>query len=319
MAPPLLVIVGPTATGKTRVVESAAHSLIEASAWPGVEAVAADAMQVYRGMDIGTDKPPAGAREGSLRYHLLDVVEPTQTYSAARFQREAVRAIGDIQRRGYLPILVGGTGLYMRAVVDGLDFAPGGPSSASRRALEARADREGAEALHAELAARDPVAAERIPATNVRRVVRALEWLAAGETPSERHAAFNRRPVRPGVAMVGLKLPRDVLRERIAERVHSMVAAGLQQEVRGLWETGRLGRTAAQAIGYKEFVEHFEGRLSREDAIERIIGRTRQYAKRQLTWFGRDERVTWLDASDERCAAQEVARRAIDIRESDQK
>jgi tRNA dimethylallyltransferase len=202
-----------------------------------------------------------------------------------------------------LPVLVGGTGLYIKAVVDGLSPAPAQPESGLRQRLTERAASEGISVLYAELVAADPEAAERIPPTNERRVIRALEWLAEGSTPSRLHAAFRQRPPRSDVWMIALSLPRDRLRSLAETRVHEMVTSGLLEEVRALHEGARLGPTAGQAIGYKELVEHLEGAVTWDDAVARVIARTRQYAKRQITWFGRDPRVEWLDASDlEACA-----------------
>jgi tRNA dimethylallyltransferase len=295
---PLLVVAGPTASGKTALVE------LVAARGVALDAVAADAMQVYRGMDIGTAKPP---REGPVKYHCIDLVEPTERFSAGRYALAATEAIAEIGRRERLPVMVGGTGLYIKAVVDGLrplSRASGG--NHVRERLEARAEREGPAALYAELVAADPLAAKKIPATNARRVIRALEWLAEGARPSELHEAFGSRPDRPDVWMVALSVDRERLRDRAQARVREMLDAGLLEEVRGLHDCARLGPTAGQAIGYKELVEHLEGALSWEDAVSKVVARTRQYAKRQITWFGRDPRVEWLDGGDLAACADRV-------------
>jgi tRNA dimethylallyltransferase len=307
---PLLVIVGPTASGKTEVLERLAGHLtrLEMPAAPRLEAVAADAMQVYRGMDIGTAKPV----RSKVPYHGIDLVDPSESFSVARYQPVALEAVADIVSRGRLPVVVGGTGLYVRAIVDGLDFAPGEPEGGLRRELYAQAEEQGPEALYERLRRQDPVAAKKIGPGNLRRVIRALEWLAAGERPSDRLEAFGERPVRDNIWMVGLDVDRKELRERIAERVEEMLTAGLAAEVRRLWDAGRLGPTARQGIGYKEFVDHFLGRLTWEDAVERIVVRTRQYAKRQITWFGRDERVEWIDGTDPEAAARGLERGLVE-------
>lgn len=292
-----MVVAGPTASGKTRLVE------LVAARGVALEAVAADAMQVYREMDIGTAKPP---RDGMVRYHCVDLVEPGESFSAGRYARAATEAIADIRRRGRFPVMVGGTGLYIKAVIDGLSAAPSAATSELRERLRARAAQGGVGALYSELVAADPRAAEKIPPTNERRVIRALEWLAQGKMPSELHEAFGSRPERPDVWMVALSVDRDRLRSRAEARVHEMLKAGLLQEVQGLYESGKLGPTASQAIGYKELVEYLEGSLSWEDAVAKVVTRTRQYARRQITWFGRDARVEWLDADDLSACADQV-------------
>lgn len=291
------MVAGPTASGKTRLVELLAARDV------ALEAVAADAMQVYRGMDIGTAKPRS---DGRVRYHCVDLAEPGERFSAGRYARAAAEAIADIRDRGRMPVMVGGTGLYIKAVVDGLSPESKGSGGALRERLQTRAAREGVGALYAELVDADPAAAEKIPPTNERRVIRALEWLAQGTMPSELHEAFGSRPARPDVWTIGLSLDRNELRSRIEERVHEMLEGGLLDEVRGLHESARLGPTAGQAIGYKELIEYLEGALSWEDAVGKVVARTRQYAKRQITWFGRDPRVQWLDADDLTVCADQV-------------
>lgn len=286
---PLLVVAGPTASGKTRLVELVAGRGV------ALEAVAADAMQVYRGMCIGTAKP---ARGGPVRYHCVDLVEPSERFSAGQYARVASEAIADIRRRGSLPVMVGGTGLYIKAVVDGLSPLSRPIDGGLRKRLEDRAGREGPGALYAELVAADPRAADKIPPTNARRVIRALEWLAQGERPSDLHEAFGSRPERADVWIVALSVDRERLRARVEARVQEMLGAGLFEEVRGLHEAAGLGPTATQAIGYKELIEHLAGAVSWEEAVAKVVARTRQYAKRQITWFGRDPRVEWLDAED---------------------
>lgn len=294
---PLLAVVGPTASGKTRLVELLAERM-------PIEAVAADAMQVYAGMDIGTAKPD---RDGPVRYHCIDLVEPSEVFSVVRYQRAASDALGDIRSRGLLPVLVGGTGLYVRAVVDEMGFAAGEPSSEVRGRLLREAENFGVRSLYDRLVTRDPKAAAKIHPGNLRRIIRALEWLESGDVPSERHARFQERPERPGIAMFGLEVDRRELARRIETRVREMLDSGLAAEVRALYQGGRLGPTAVQAIGYKEIVEYLRGRMSWEKAVETTIVRTRQYAKRQLTWFGRDKRVSWVDGRDLPGAADHIA------------
>lgn len=290
------MIVGATASGKTEVVERLCAHI-------PLEAIAADSMQVYRGMDIGTAKPPPSP----VRYHCIDLVDPTESFSVARYQPAALSAVAAIRGRGALPVLVGGTGLYVRAVTDEFSFPPGEPEGELREALFEQAEREGVAVLYDRLLEEDPKAAKKISSTNVRRIVRALEWLEADDLPSTRHERFQERPVRQDVWTVGLSLSRRLLKERIALRVDTMVQAGLAAEVRALWESDSLGSTAIQAIGYKELVDYFKARVSWENAVQRIVIRTRQYAKRQITWFGRDDRVTWFDATDPGVVADHIA------------
>jgi len=307
-APTVIAVVGPTAVGKSALAEALALDL-------GGEIVSADAMQVYRGMDIGTAKPPPGER--AVRYHCIDLVDPGEAYSAARFQRDARAAIADIAARGHVPVLCGGTGLYIRAALDDWTFPAGETATPERARLEALAAHVGPERLHAMLAERDPEAAARIHPNNVRRVVRALEMLEQGASYAEQAAHFAERESVFDAVMLGLTMDRHQLYARIDERVDRMLASDLLDEVHALIVGGFRGAlTATQAIGYKELVPVIEHGANADEAIASIKQATRRYAKRQMTWFRADPRIAWLDVtklSPEQ--ARDAALRLVESRE----
>jgi tRNA dimethylallyltransferase len=283
---PLLVIVGPTAVGKTDVAVRLAAGL-------PLEAINADSRQVYRGMDIGTGKPTAAER-AALPHHLLDVVDPTEHYHAARFRRDALEAIAAIRARGRLPVVVGGTGLYVRALLKGLHPAP--PADpAVREELEASLAALGPEALHRRLAARDPAVAARLHPRDRVRIVRALEvdvLGGAGPATADWRAAVP--PYR--LVMAGLRQGREALARRIAERVRGMVARGMMEEVTRLTAAGYDASLPAMGgIGYRQFTAVLEGRMPEGEAVRLMIRDTQRYAKRQMTWFARDPEIRWID------------------------
>ena len=287
----VLAVVGPTAVGKTVIAEELAVRL-------GAEIVSADAMQVYRGMDIGTAKPPPAERR--VAYHCIDIAEAGEPFSAALFQRAAREAIGDIARRGHLPIVAGGTGLYVRSALDAWEF-PAGEQTANpvRARYEAVATAQGAQALHSQLEQRDPSSAALIHPNNVRRTVRALEMLDDGVSYASQHAGFSAREGVYDARFLGLTMEREALYERIDARVDGMVAGGLLGEVEGLLAAGlRDAATSAQAIGYKELVPVIEQGADLGKAVVAVKQATRRYAKRQLTWFRADPRVVWLDVGN---------------------
>jgi len=283
---PLLVLVGPTAVGKTDVAVRLAARL-------PLEAVSADSRQVYRGMDIGTGKPTPAER-AALPHHLLDVVDPHERYHAARFRREALEAIEAIRARGRLALVVGGTGLYVRALLKGLHPAPPADPTV-RRELEASLAAHGPEALHRRLAARDPRAAARLHPRDHVRIVRALEVDVLGGRGAER--ADWARAVPPfRLLMVGLRQPREALNRRIGDRVRGMVARGMMAEVRQLLAAGYDDTLPAMGgIGYRQFAAVLRGAISEADAVRLMIRDTTRYAKRQMTWFARDPEIRWLD------------------------
>ncbi len=291
-----IALVGPTATGKSDL----ALDLAEALAARGVsgevaaEVVNADAMQLYRGMDIGTAKLPPDARRG-VPHHLLDVLEVTETATVAAYQRDARAAVDAVRARGGVPLVVGGSGLYVQAVLDDLRFPGTDPSLRAR--LDAELATVGSAALHARLAVRDPDAARDILASNGRRIVRALEVVELTGRP---FAASLPRPGAPrhDALLVGLDRDTAVLDERIAARVDAMLAAGLVEEVAALAARGlRDGATASRAVGYREVLEHLDGASDLDEARRRTVVATRRLVRRQRSWFRRDARVHWLDAA----------------------
>lgn len=284
---PLIAVVGATATGKSDLAVTLAERL-------DGEVINADALQLYRGMDIGTAKVTQEEQRG-IPHHLLDVLDITDEASVSAYQRQSRAMITAIRERGRVPILVGGSGLYVRAALDDIDFPPTDPAVRSR--LEERAVHEGPEALHHELAATDPGAARTIGVHDTRRIVRALE---VGELTGRPFAAFLPKPIHldPHTVQLGLRLERPQLHERIALRVHRMVDQGLLEEIRGLREQGLdRGLTARRAIGYEQGLAVLDGTMSCEQAIEATIVGTRRLVRKQDTWFRRDQRVQWLDAA----------------------
>ncbi len=298
-APVVVAVVGPTATGKSALAVALATVL-------GGEVVNADASQLYRGMDIGTAKIAATERRG-VPHHLLDVLDVTEEASVAAYQRDARAAVADIQARGQHPVVVGGSGLYVRAALDHLEIPPTDPATRTR--LEGEAARHGTAALHDRLAARDPAAARAIQPTNTRRVVRALEVIELTGRPFSATMP-QRRHVRPTVVL-GLALPRPVLDERIDARVEAMWRRGLVEEVRVLDHAGlRAGRTASRALGYAQALAQLDGELTEAQAREQTAAATRRLARRQESWFRADPRTTWLDPR--RPDLLEVALAAVD-------
>lgn len=288
----LIAIVGPTATGKSDVAVELAKRI-------GGEVISADSMQVYRGMNVGTAKITPEEMQG-VPHYLIDVVDPAEAFSVAEYQRLARQKISEIAGRGKIPILVGGTGLYVRSVIDKLAFPAGETASKVRRQLEERAGKEGAEVLYKELIEKDPGSADIVHPNNVRRIIRALEVIELTGRPfSEFHRDWASREPIYNLEMFGLSIDRELLRRRISERVDKMIGAGLLDEVKVLMAHGYEGfLTSQQAIGYKELIGYLKGEESFEGAVENIKARTRQYAKRQFTWFRADPRVKWIDVDD---------------------
>ncbi len=285
---PPVVVLGPTASGKSDVAMAAALAA------GGTHIVACDAMQVYSGMDIGTAKPTAADR-AAVPHHGLDLCAPSERYTVARYVDDIGSARRDILAAGARELVVGGTGLYLTAVVDGLTMPGEWPEI--RESLEADPDTA---AMHARLAGLDPVAAARIEPTNRRRIVRALEVCIGSGVPFSSFGDGVAAHPDNGTVFVGIRWQRDALRGRIARRVRLMVEAGLVDEVRGLVSApGGLSSTAAQALGYKEMIDHLEGRTSLEEAVQEVILRTQQFAVRQERWFRRDPRITWVDVEDD--------------------
>jgi tRNA dimethylallyltransferase len=284
-----VAIVGPTASGKSAVAMAVARALGD------VEIVSVDSMQVYRGMDIGTAKPTAAER-AEVVHHLLDLVDPTDEFTVADFRSAYADALSDIAQRRRRALLVGGTGLYHRVVIDDFDLPGQWPDI--RTELEAEPNTE---ALFERLRALDPSATSKMEPTNRRRVIRALEvTLGSGRPFSSFGPGLDDYPP-SDVAQIGLRWPRDVITARLAVRVDHMIADGLIDEVRTLADAG-FSRTAAQALGYKEILELVDGRIGEDEAIAMITTRTRQFAVRQERWFRRDPRVRWIDVEHDAVA-----------------
>jgi len=282
-----VALVGATASGKSRAAHGAALECGHA------EIVAVDAMTAYRGMDIGTAKPTRTDR-AEVRYHLVDVLDPSEEMTVRRFQELCAAALDEIAGRGNTAVLVGGTGLYHRAVIDGLEIPPSFPEI--RADLEAQAGSPaGAARLHADLMALDPVAASRIDVANTRRVVRALEVVRATGRPfSSYGAGLEQYPASP-VAQIGITFDAAAVDAAIAGRFTAWMRAGLLDEVRGLLDArGGLSRTARQAVGYRQLIAHIEDAVPLEDAVAAAIAATRRLARRQWRWFRRDPRITWV-------------------------
>jgi tRNA dimethylallyltransferase len=280
---PLVAVVGPTATGKSDLGLALAEAL-------GGEVINADALQLYRGMDIGTAKLPVDQRRG-IAHHLLDVLDVTQEASLAAYQRDARAARDDVTARGKVPILVGGSGLYVRAVLDRLEIPPTDPVVRAR--LEREAQQVGAGPLYSRLAELDPIAAIAILPGNVRRVIRALEVIELTGRPFS--ATLPKPEYQQPAVQIGLTAPREVLDERIAARVEAMWSAGLVDETLRLVAEGLLdGRTAPRALGYAQVLQMFEGELDDVTARAETIVSTRRFARRQESWFNRDARIHWL-------------------------
>lgn len=302
--PVRVAIVGPTASGKTAVAVSLAEMV-------GGEVVSADSMQIWRGMDIGTAKPTAGER-ARVRFHLLDVADPRSDFSVAQFQQMSAAAIADIEARGKRAILAGGTGLYVRAVTEGLGFPPRGDSGARER-LRTEAARVGSPALLERLRQVDPDAAGRLAPADTKRIVRALDvYEATGRTITSFQEEDRRRRQKTTWKLFGLEYSRSALAVRIDERASLMLSRGLVDEVRGLVESG-LSRDsqAGRALGYAEILAYLDGECTLDEAVAAIKLHTRRYAKRQRTWFRADERIEWLDAEHTSADAlgDEIARR----------
>jgi len=291
MAMPILVIVGPTGSGKTETAVLAARAL-------DGEIVTADSMQVYRGMDIGTAKPTVEEQRG-IPHHLIDVVEPDEEFSVAEYVALADEVIAGIVARRRVPIVAGGTGFYINALVDRWEFPPRPADFALREQLQEIAAREGVEALHDRLRAVDPISADRLHPNDVKRVVRALEVYELTGRPVSSYDYKPGERARPGpyrALQYGLMLPREVLNERLEWRVHAQLKAGLLEEVRRLYEGGYgPDLPAMKGITYRQLVGCLRGDYDFDTAVELMVRDNRRYAKRQYTWFNADPRIRWLD------------------------
>lgn len=296
---PVIVVCGPTAGGKTGLGIALAKAL-------GGEVVSADSMQVYKRLDIGTAKPDMDERQG-VPHHMLDVAEPTESYSVARYCAEASEVIKEVHSRGKTPIIVGGTGLYIDNLINNTDFSSPQGDEELRKQLWDMAEKEGNSCLHAMLRDLDPAEAERIHPNNVKRVIRAIELI---KTTGESRESLNRKSQRPSpyrAVWLMIDHQRDELYRRIDRRVDIMLEKGLEKEVRReLLPIRDKAPTAIQAIGYKEMLEYFDGNITLDEAAESIKKASRHYAKRQLTWFGRNESIHRLSPGDPFGEAMEI-------------
>ena len=285
----VLCVVGPTASGKTKMAVALARRL-------NGEVVSVDSMQIYRGMTVGTAAPTEAEMQG-VPHHMIAVAEPSEQWSAAEYVAKATPIVDDILSRGKLPILVGGTGLWMDALIRGHGFAGGHAGGEVRRELETRFDRDGIEPLLAELRQVDPESAARLHPADTKRILRALEvYLETGETISAHNAATRQLPPRYDAVWIGLQFAdRADMKALIDRRVDKMTEEGLLEEVQTLLAMGRpRNATAMQAIGYKEFLGVLDGILTEQEALELVKLRSRQYAKRQLTWLRRNPAIHWI-------------------------
>ena len=285
--PRVLAVVGPTASGKTWLG-------VQLAKLYGGEVISADSMQIYKGMDIASAKPSEEEKEG-IPHHLMDFLNMDVPFSAADYVKLAEEKIEEVLSRGKLPVIVGGTGLYVDSLLENVKFSEGGSDEAYREELMAFAREQGAEALHARLAETDPEAAAAIHPNNIIRVVRALEVChVTGRRFSELKAESRTEESPYNSLILGLNYEdRAVLYRRIDLRVEEMVKNGLIEEARELWERGGM-RTSANAIGYKELIPYFTGEMPLEECVAKIQQETRRYAKRQLTWFRKNDRIKWI-------------------------
>lgn len=299
--PLLVVIAGPTAAGKTA-------AAVELCGRMNAEIVSCDSMQVYRGMDIGTSKPSLEVR-AACRHHMIDVAEPAQAYNAHLYRKGAVEAIDDIVSRGKTPLAAGGTGLYLRALLEGFSNTIPEGSTEIRAALEQEACLKGSSHLHERLKALDPASAGEIHPNNTKRVIRALEICLMTGSAMSKLKTQNKNTKLNGFKIMkfGLLLSKEELWRRINARVDEMILKGLVEEVRSLARAGLRGTpTARYGIGYKEILDYIDQRCGLDESVSLIKKRTRQYAKRQMTWFNADKEITWLDGSDFKNAIERI-------------
>ena len=292
MKKPLIVLTGPTAVGKTELSIKLAGAI-------GGEIISADSMQVYKYMDIGTAKIST-AEMGQIAHYLIDILEPEEEFNVVKFKEYAGKCMEEIYAKGKIPIIVGGTGFYIQAVLYGIDFKENGEDTAYRQQLEELYKKEGSEYLHAKLAQIDPSSAQAIHPNNVKRVIRALEYYDQTGSRISEHNEEQRKNESPyNFCYIVLNNDREVLYERINRRVDLMMEAGLVQEVKQLLERGLSGdMVSMQGLGYKEIVRYLLGECSLEEAVYTIKRDTRHFAKRQLTWFKREKEVTWIQKND---------------------
>ncbi len=281
----MLIVLGPTATGKSRLAVEIAQQIKG-------EIISADSMQVYRGMDIGTAKPTLSERQ-NIPHHLIDILNPDQAWTVSDFVEETQRLTGEIMNQGKVPIIVGGTGLYLWALIEGFSF----PITPADKELRMRLEKELLSTLYSRLSTIDPAAAEKIHPNDKKRIIRALEVYELTGKPISKLQEPRRSVAGSDYTLLGLTLPRDKLYEHINQRVDQMIAKGLIEEVQGLLAKGFSNTLPSfQALGYKEVVEYLDGKWTKEQMIEELKKRTRNFARRQMTWFKRFKSVVWFES-----------------------
>ena len=292
MKKPLVILTGPTAVGKTALSIHLAKAI-------GGEIISADSMQVYRGMDIGSAKIRTEEMDG-VPHHLIDVLDPEEEFHVVLFQKMVKEAMERIYRNGHIPILTGGTGFYIQAILYDIDFTENGEDTSYRESLEALAEEKGAEHLHEMLKNVDPVSAEEIHANNVKRVIRALEFYHQNGSPISAHNEEQQERVSPyNLAYFVLNAPRELLYQRIDKRVDEMLAGGLVKEVEALKSMGyHRGMVSMQGLGYKEILAYLDREMPLEEAVRILKRDTRHFAKRQLTWFRRELETLWINKDE---------------------
>lgn len=283
----LVVIIGPTAVGKTKLSIEIAHRL-------NGEIISGDSMQIYKGMDIGTAKITKEEMEG-IPHHLIDIKEPDDDYSVAEFQETVRPLIDEIADKNKMPMIVGGTGLYIQSVLFDYQFTESPSDPDFRKRLELELHQKGEQAIHQLLAQVDPESAKKIHPNNTRRVIRALEIFHCTNITMDEHLKQQENKLLYDVALIGLTMDRDVLYQRINHRVDIMVNSGLIHEVKNLYDLGLRNTQSIKAIGYKEIYDYFDGKVSFDEALNQLKQNSRRYAKRQLTWFRNKMDVKWFD------------------------
>ncbi|MBM7624118.1 tRNA (adenosine(37)-N6)-dimethylallyltransferase MiaA [Sporohalobacter salinus] len=292
MQEPLVAIIGPTAVGKTELSLALAKEL-------NAEIISGDSMQVYKEMDIGTAKPTVEERQ-NIPHHMIDILTPEEDFSVADFQKRVDELIPDIVERNRLPMLVGGTGLYIKALIQGFLFPEMETDWELRERLEKEAEKHGTEYVHNKLKEIDPTLADKLHPNDLRRVIRGIEvYKQTGKTSTYFREKAKERPPRYQAVKIGLRRDRDELYSRINRRVDLMIDNGLVKEVKELYEAGyERGLTSMQGLGYKELLGYFEGEYDLEEAIRLIKRDTRHFAKKQLTWFRKDDKINWFDVGE---------------------
>lgn len=293
MKPKVIVICGPTASGKTAL-------SIELAKKINGEIVSADSMQIYKDMDIGSAKPTKEEMQG-IKHYMLDFVSPEERYSVAEYKKQAISAIEEILKKGKMPIVVGGTGLYVDSLIYGIEYPKIEFNEQYRNEMEKIAETEGLEKLYNEAKKIDPEAIKNISKNDKKRIIRILEiYKATGKTKTEQEILSRKKEIPYDYKVFAINMDRQILYDRINRRVDIMIEQGLVQEVTEIAKKYKKYPTAMQALGYKEIKEYIDGDLTLEEAIEKVKQETRRYAKRQLTWFRKNKQTIWIDGSEDR-------------------